>query len=153
MTRRGGRRILAAAAVCFLLLTGLPAFASEPRLAILVAAPWTGETAMREDIRALADALGKRGFRGDHLVVADGVTTRKELLDVLTRAAQRIASWDHGVVFLGISGHGSFQGATAAEARPALQLADGVDRDVSWGEVFAALRVPPGVRMILLPDT
>ena len=108
---------------------------------------------MRDDVRALAMALGKRGFTGDRLVVADSVTTRTQLLDVLTRAAGRIASWDRGVVFLAISGHGSFQGSSAAEARPALQLADGADRDVFWDEVFAALRVPAGVRVILLPDT
>lgn len=155
MRHRGGRRFLAAAAVCSLslVLFVFPAYASEPRLAVLIAAPWAGETAMSDDVRALATALGKRGFTGDRILVADGVATRKQLLDVLTHAAGRIASWDRGVVFLAISGHGSFQGTSAAEARPALQLADGVDRDLFWDEVFAALRVPAGVRVILLPDT
>jgi hypothetical protein len=152
---RGGRRGRAAAAVCALLLAFLApsASAAEPRLAVLIAAPWSGETAMAADIRALSVALAKRGFTGDRVVVADDVVTRKQLLDVLARAAERIAGWDRGTVFFGISGHGSFQGSTAAEARPALQLADGPDRDVPWDDVFAALRVPVGVRVILLPDS
>jgi hypothetical protein len=108
---------------------------------------------MGEDIGALRTALARRGFGDAELLVADGVTTRARLLDVLAQAANRVASWHGGIVMLAVSGHGSFRGTTAADARPALQLADGEDRDVPWQDVFAALRVPPGVRLLLLPDT
>ena len=154
---------MAAAFVCALLLTlvvfvfarDLPA-QEKRRLAVLVAAPWEGETVMSQDMFSMADALRQRGFAPGEVVGLEGVLTRNVLLDFVANAGRRIATWDRGDVVFFLSGHGTFSGTTVADARPGVRLSgDGLaaDYEVFWDEIFAALRIPNRVRLIVLPDT
>jgi len=160
--RRSSTRAIAVTVLFLALLsvfvTASPAFAADPgRLAVLIAAPWEGEIAMSQDMLAISDALKQRGFRGEQIVSVEGVLTRNVLLDFLANVSRRVAGWSSGGdLFVFVSGHGAFRGTSAADARVGLLLSgDGLaaDHEVWWDEVFATLRTPPGVRVILLPDT
>ena len=112
---------------------------------------------MHDDLVATANALRQPGFEAEEFQVLEGSLTRSVLLAFLQDVHQRIASWRHGEVFFAFSGHGTFSGTTAAEARPGLQLTDDLRpspaHQVFWDEVFAALNVPAAVQLILLPDS
>jgi hypothetical protein len=126
------------------------------RLALLIAAPWPGETAMHNDLLAVVDALGQRGYSANERMVLEGQLNRRSLLALFEEAHRRIAQWKDGEVFLYFGGHGYYSGATASDARPGLLLASdpeySSDIAVFWDEVFKALNVPPTVRFIVLPD-
>ena len=126
------------------------------RLALLVAAPWEGETAMHNDLVATYNALRQRGFSPEEFLVLAGPLTRSLLLTFLRDAQRRIGSWPSGEVWLSFSGHGVLRGTTAAEARPGLLLTSALhpahEEQVWWEEVFAALQVPAAVQLTLLPD-
>ena len=128
-------------------------------LALLVAASHPGDVAMRADLLAMVDALHRKGYRDDEILRLDGVLTREELLVFLGEARDRIAGWSEGLVFLHYSGHGAFwpwDAETAAAARPGWQPEPDTllspNRWVFWDEVFAALAVPTGVNLAVLPD-
>jgi hypothetical protein len=143
-----------------LLLVGLlpsTATGEAQRLAILIAAPWTGETAMHNDLIATYTALRQRGFAPEEFLVLEGALTRSLLLAFLQDVQRRLSSWSLGAVWLSVSGHGMFHGPTAAAARPGLllsgALAPGQEELVFWDEIFAVLQVPQAVQLFLLPDT
>ncbi len=152
---------MTAAFVCVLLLSAALApresRAQDPRrLAVLIAAPWEGEIAMSQDMLSMADAVKQRGFTPDQILTLEGVLTRNVLLDFLGNVALRVASWDRGDVLLAVSSHGTFRGTTAADARPGLLLSANEPaslHEVFWDEIFRALGLPAGVRLILLPDS
>jgi hypothetical protein len=127
------------------------------RLALLVAAPWAGETAMHNDLVAIYHALRQRGFAPEEFLVLEGALTRSVLLAFLQDVQRRIGLWQQGDVWLYFGGHGTFRGTTAAEAQPGLQLTSALDpsseEHVWWDEVFAALQVPAAVQLTLLPDS
>jgi hypothetical protein len=127
------------------------------RLALLIAAPWKGETAMHHDIVAMTETLRSRGFSSEEILALEDSLNRQKLMSFLQNAHQRVAAWSSGEVFLYISGHGGFTGTTVASARPAVMLANTLSDDtehwVFWDEVFAALVVPDHIQFILLPDT
>jgi hypothetical protein len=127
------------------------------RLALLVAAPWEGEAAMHNDLVATYNALRQRGFAPEEFLVLAGSLTRSLLLTFLHDAQRRIGSWHSGEVWVSFSGHGTFRGTTAAEARPGLLLTSALhpshEEQVLWEEVFAALQVPAAVQLTLLPDS
>ena len=127
------------------------------RLAILVAMPWEGETAMHNDLLATYDALRQRAFSPEELLVLAGPLTRSGLLAFLHDIHRRIAPWPSGDVWFSFSGHGTFTGMTGAEARPGLlftgEMPPSPEHQVFWDEVFATLRVPPAVQLTVLPDT
>jgi hypothetical protein len=142
------------------LALGLVVAAAAPassRLAVLIAGPWEGEIAMQNDVVAMIDALRRRGFARDELVVLEGRLTRAALLAFLQDVHQRIAAWARGEILLHVSGHGTLEGKTAATARAGLVFTSvfhpGPDDIVWWDEVFAALQAPSDVRVILLPDS
>ena len=127
------------------------------RLALLVAAPWEGETAMHNDLVAIYNALRQRGFAPEEFLVLEGSLTRSILLAFLHNAQKRIGAWQHGEVWFSFSGHGTFRGTMAAEAQPGLLLTSALhpshEEQVWWEEVFAALQVPAAVQLTLLPDS
>jgi hypothetical protein len=133
--------------------------ASLSRLALLVAAPMPGEAAMHDDLVAMYDALRARGFRPEEILAVDGPVRRDLLMALLRDAGARVAGWSRGDVFLYYSGHGAFwpsDAVDATDARPALLL-DGAteatpDRWLFWDEAFAALDIPPSVRLTLVPE-
>src|SRR5215475_2542053 len=92
------------------------------RLALLVAAPWEGETAMHNDLVVIYDALRQRGFAPEEFLVLEGALTRSVLLAFLRDVQRRIGSWQRGDVWFHFGGHGTFRGTTAADAQPGLQL-------------------------------
>jgi hypothetical protein len=57
---------------------------------------------------------------------------------------------------LQVSGHGFFDGATAETARPGLLFEDSEDvtddDHIFWSDLFAALALPVGVSLTILPD-
>ena len=85
------------------------------RLALLVAAPWAGETAMHNDLVAIYNALRQRGFAPEEFLVLEGALTRSVLLAFLQDVQRRIGLWQHGDVWLYFGGHGTFRGTTAAD--------------------------------------
>ena len=127
------------------------------RLALLVAAPWEGETAMHNDLVAIYNALRQRGFAPEEFLVLEGSLTRSVLLAFLHDVQKRIGAWQRGEVWFSFSGHGTFRGTTAAEAQPGLLLTSALrpshEEHVWWEEVFAALQVPAPVQLTLLPDS
>jgi hypothetical protein len=127
------------------------------RLALLVAAPWEGETAMQNDLVATYEALRQRGFSPEEFLVLAGPLTRSLLLAFLHDVQRRIGAWQSGEVWFSFSGHGTFHGTTAAEARPGLLFTSALhpsqEDQVLWEEVFAALQVPAAVQLTLLPDS
>jgi hypothetical protein len=163
MTQRGGRRWMTAAFSFSLLAIVIVAVAPRPtrardvpRLAVLIAAPWEGERAMSQDMLSMADAVKQRGWPSEQIMTLEGVLTRNVLLDFIGNVSRRIASLQRGDVFFAVSAHGMFHGTTAADARPGLLLSDGEPAsyyEVFWDEIFDTLQMPPGVRLILLPDS
>lgn len=127
------------------------------QLALLIAAPWEGEAAMHNDLVATYNALRQRGFAPKEFLVLEGPLTRSLLLAFLHDVHKRIAIWPSGHVWLSFSGHGTFRGTTAADARPGLLLTSVLhpshEDQVWWEEVFDALDVPTAVQLILLPDS
>jgi hypothetical protein len=127
------------------------------RLALLVAAPWEGETAMHNDLIALYNALRQRGFAPEEFLILEGSLTRSVLLAFLHDVQRRMGSWPRGEVWFSFSGHGTLRGTTAAEAQPGLLLTGALhpspEEQVWWEEVFAALQVPAAVQLTLLPDS
>jgi hypothetical protein len=125
-------------------------------LALLIAAPQPGETAMLRDQAAMAQALLGRGFSTDQILCLHGRLDRPLVLVTLQAAGRRAAGWTDGSVFLHVTGHGFFDGDTAGAARPGLLFGDSedvADNDhLFWDDVFAALALPAGVRLALLPD-
>lgn len=142
-----------------LLLLALPVSAGaqpSPRLAVLIAAPWEGETSMSRDVTAASAALRRRGFAASEILVLDGALTRDAVLAFVGTVWQRISSWQRGDVFFAVSAHGMFTGTRVSDARPGLLLSGrqpSAAHEVYWDEIFLALRVPDGVRVILLPDS
>ena len=125
-------------------------------LALLIAAPHPGETAMFNDLTAMAEALLARGFSADQILCLHGRLDRPLVIAFLQAASRRVAGWSEGSVFLHVSGHGFFTGDTAEDARPGLWFAstDDVtdDNHLFWEELFAALVLPRRVKLTLLPD-
>jgi hypothetical protein len=145
---------------CLVGFTGL-AFASDarpaPRIALLIGCPWNisgEETVIQNDVASLRSALEKRGFQPGEIKELSGKTDRGAVLGTVDSISRTVASWKEGEVFLYYTGHGSVSGTSASRARPALALASEAlgDHIVYWDEVFSGLHLPPGVRLVLLPD-
>jgi hypothetical protein len=125
-------------------------------LALLLAAPQPGEEAMYRDLSAIAQALLARGFSSDRSLCLHGRLDRPLVIAFLQAASRRVAGWSEGSVFLHVSGHGFFTGDTVETARPGLLFGDSEDvaddDHISWDDLFAALALPVGVGLTVLPD-
>lgn len=125
-------------------------------LAFLIAAPQAGETAMLNDQIAMTQALLSSGLPADHIFALHGRLDRKLVLAALDNLRRRMAGWQSGSLFVHVSGHGYFVGENGESARAGLLLDDTQDVNddyhLRWEEFFAALALPSGVRLTLLPD-
>ncbi|MCL4832488.1 MAG: caspase family protein [Caldilineaceae bacterium] len=125
-------------------------------LTLLIAAPPPNEPAMHNDQRAMTQALLSRGFPADRIFSLHGQLDRVLVLAFLAAARRRMDDWQAGSLFVHVSGHGYFVGETAETARPGLELRDTGDTSddyhLLWDDFFAALDLPAGVRLTLLPD-
>ena len=126
------------------------------QLVLLIAAPQPGEVAMFNDMSAMTQALRERGFPADQIRILHGHLDRPLILAFLEAAARQMAEWTDGTIFVHFSGHGFFTGETADAARSGLLFADGGESTAHghlyWDDFFAALALPDGVQLILLPD-
>ncbi len=143
-------RLLLAVLACLSTAGLASAQATPQKLALFIAAPHGNEPEMQNDIDALQQALSMRGFTAREMQTLRGQVDRARLIDFLKRASLQVQDWKEGTIFLAYSGHGDVDGKDPMTAKPALSLANG-DK-VRWEEVFQTLRVPDGVRIILLPD-
>jgi hypothetical protein len=143
-----------------LLLFILPVNAGETmadgpqRLALLIIAPWGGETAMHNDLTAMYNALHLRGFSADEILSLEGQLNRRSFMSILQKARRRVARWRQGEIFFYFGGHGIFTGTKVSEARPGVWSKNDPSGQytVFWDEVFATLNAPANVKVILLPD-
>lgn len=125
-------------------------------LALLIAAPQPGETAMLRDQAAMIEALLARGFSADQILCLHGRLDRPLVTAFLEAAGRRMAAWSEGSVFVHVSGHGFLAGDTPETARPGLLFAESEDvtddKHLFWDDFFASLALPAWVRLTLLPD-
>jgi hypothetical protein len=130
--------------------------ANNSRLALLIASPHHGNIGMHNDVVEMHDALLARGFSLEDILLLEGKLNRKLLFGLIREVNKRVATWKSGEVFMHYSGHGAFIGSSVSEARFGVQLASGKPEHKSnrvfWDEMFAALRLPANVGLILLPD-
>jgi hypothetical protein len=126
------------------------------RLALLMTAPHPGETAMYNDLTAMAQALLARGFPADQILCLHGRLDRPLVIAFLHAASRRVAGWSEGSVFLHVSSHGFFTGDAVDDARPGLLFGDSDDMadddHLFWDELFAVLALPAAARLTFLPD-
>jgi hypothetical protein len=128
-------------------------------LALLIAAPLRGESAMHSDVQSVYEALRQRGVSPEDLLVLEGRLSRDLLFGILETVRSRAAGWVDGNVFLFYSGHGAYAPLEAVDGdavEPALVFAQAEmampARWLFWREIFATLALPPTVRLALLPD-
>ena len=125
-------------------------------LALLLAAPQPGESAMYRDQAAMTQALLARGFSADRILCLHGrldrplvthscrppaggsrrgLTVRSSCTSAVTASSTAIRQKTHG---------------PACCSRKALKSDDG--GHLFWHDLFTALALPAGVRLTLLPD-
>jgi hypothetical protein len=138
-----------------------------PRLALLIAAAGPGETAMHNDLAAMYAALRTIGFAPEDILCLEGGLRREMALAFLRAVRARLADIGTAAarpgprleIFFYYTGHGAFWPWSATDprrARPALQIEPDTHSDrrrwLFWEEVWAALLLPPDVRLKTLPD-
>lgn len=125
-------------------------------LTLLIAATQPGDEAMGRDQAALVEVLRARGLTADQILCLHGRLDRPQAAAFLRAASRQVAGWDDGLVFLHVSSHGFFAGDTVETARPGLLFSESDDvaddGHLFWDDLFAALALPAGVRLTLLPD-
>jgi hypothetical protein len=131
-------------------------FPMSHHLALLLAAPLPGESAMYHDQAVMAQMLQDRGLPADRILSLHGKLDRPLVLSFLQAAQRQIAGWQEGLLFVHVSCHGFFSGDTPENVRPGLEFLDtGTPHDdyhLFWDEFFDALSPPVNVRLVLLPD-
>ena len=125
------------------------------RLALLLAAPWKGETWLENGIARMQAVLQARGLSSADTIASAEPLDRKRLLRRLGEVNKRIASWRQGELFLFFDGHGMYARTTGAVPEPGLQLTG--DREdpnsaLLWRELWDTLKPPPAVRVLAVPD-
>ncbi|MDZ7290085.1 MAG: hypothetical protein ONB44_13430 [candidate division KSB1 bacterium] len=111
---------------------------------------------MHNDVVAMYNALIARGLSSEDILLLEGKLNRQLLMNLIGEVNNRAATWKSGEVFIHYSGHGTFTGNTASEARAGMLLArdkpSNKSNRIFWDEMFAAVRLQVNVRLILLPD-
>ena len=108
--------------------------------------------AAANDSNAVQQALRDRGFKPSQILSLGGGLQRKQVLDFLRDGGARASKWQNGVVFLFYSGSGYWPMGNPPLNQVKTGWELGPDDHVLWDEVFTALDLPPGVRLIVLPD-
>jgi hypothetical protein len=124
----------------------------DGKLALLIACaiePKEIEFSAWNDQVLMHQALRRRGFKADEILTLSGPFNSQMLKNFLADAGRRVRDWRGGTVFLAYSGHGEHR-AQDGRPRPYLRLPK--DELVPWEDVFKALPLPRGVRLILVPD-
>jgi hypothetical protein len=131
--------------------------APSRRLALLFGAPWKGENFLANGVGKMQEALQARGLGAGEMMASHEPLDRERLMRRLVEVRQRISSWRDGNIFLYYDGHGMYSrsGVAGTTPEPGLQLTG--DRDdpnsaLLWRELWDTLRVPPGVRVLAIPD-
>jgi len=124
-------------------------------LALLIAAPLSGETAMHNDVADIYNALSLRGLSPEKILLLEGSLHRGLLLAFLHEVRKEIVSWDSGEVFFYYGGDGNYI-IDASEARAGMLLQAGTSNHaedyVFWDEIFSTLDLPAKINLIVLPD-
>ena len=111
---------------------------------------------MLNDQIAMTQALLARGLPADHIFALHGRLDRNMVLSALHNIQRRMVGWQSGSLFVHVSGHGYFVGEMGDTAYPGLLFDDtedvADDYHLPWNDFFAALALPAGVRLTLLPD-
>jgi hypothetical protein len=132
------------------------ALASAPRrLALLLAAPWQGESFLGDDMALMQDGLRGRGLSAAEVIAVLEPLDRAAVTKRLEEVRRRIAAWRDGELFLYYNGHGMYGPARAGRPEPGLQLDRNREQPGSfllWRELFELVKAPPGVRLLVLPD-
>jgi hypothetical protein len=103
----------------------------------------------------MQEALRARGLSAAEMVSVPGPLDRGRLMKQLEEVRGRIAGWEGGDLFLYYNGHGMYGPEVAGMREAGLQLDRDRDQPGSallWRELFAAVRAPATVRIIVLPD-
>lgn len=128
----------------------------NPQFALLIGSPHHNDIAMHNDLVVMYNSLLQRGLTPPNIWSLEGALNRSMLLNFLSEASKRIASWTEGDLFLYASGHGFFRGDTVEDARVGLLLQptqeETDDYHVLWDDIFNVLSPPPNVALTLLPD-
>jgi hypothetical protein len=129
--------------------------ATSKRLAVLLAAPWEGESFLGDDVAIMQEGLRARGVDAGEVISVLAPLDRPRLVRHLEDVRERIAAWQDGELLLYYNGHGMYGSEVNGLREPGLQL--GPDRDqptsaLLWRELFATLRAPRKVRVTVLPD-
>lgn len=128
----------------------------ERKLALLITVPTDNyfPNAAANDLSAMQQALRERGFKPSQILALSGGVKRQQVLSFLRDGGARAAQWSDGVVFLYYSGSGYWPKGNPpiASVKTGWELSSQADDFVLWDEVFAALNLPVGVRLVVLPD-
>lgn len=125
------------------------------RLAIVVGGMSTRDPqlaqAVRNDVELWQATLRAQGYAPSEVVVLSGAIGPRLFLASLEDVARRIARWRKGQVLLCYSGSGSQEHPKekGAPQHVGVALRGGA---VRWSQIFATLKVPDGVNLLLLPD-
>jgi hypothetical protein len=124
-------------------------------LAVLIGADWAADAASHNDLQAMNKALRGRGFSAEEIVSLNSSLSRAMVVSFLTEVQQRISAWKSGAVFLYYTGHGTYRRLSETEVEPGLWLnrnLPGAEQKLLWREVFETLKLPPAIKLLLLPD-
>ena len=119
-------------------------------LAVLVAIPDVGEwsEAAGNDQDVMEKTLLKKGLPSERIMKLRGRIAKTALLEFLRDAAERTKDWKDGSVFV----HFSCSGHHENRQKAGIELPGQDPKFATWAEILATLKVPVGVRVILVPD-
>src|SRR4051812_37032044 len=97
------------------------AFAATPRrLALLLAAPWEGESFLADDVAMMHAALRTRGVGAADVISVLEPLDRAGVVRRLDEVRTRMAVWEDGDLFVYYNGHGMYGEAVNGVPEPGL---------------------------------
>jgi hypothetical protein len=129
--------------------------ATPRRLALLLAVPWEGESYLADDLAMMQAGLRTRGLSATDVIPVLAPLDRPGLARHAEEVGKRIAAWESGDLFIYYNGHGMYGQPVNGVPEPGLQLnsqRERTDSALLWRELFAMLRIPRRVRVLVLPD-
>lgn len=119
------------------------------RAALLIAAQHGAETAMRADVHAARDALLRRGFRSEEILMLEACPDAETFRGALAELEKWISDWPNGSAFFYFSGHGTVQGSSLSVAEPAILFDEG---ELEWSSILSELARWRKIRFTLFAD-